>query len=195
MKLILITTPDFYPGETEDVNALFRAGLETLHLRKPDASADSLKQWLQAVDADFRNRIVTHEHFELTEAFSLKGVHLNRRNPQEPDGFQGHISCSCHSLQEVTERKPHCTYVFLSPIYNSISKAGYEAAFTANELKEAAAQSIIDHRVIALGGISKARLPQISALGFGGAAMLGDLWSHTGSDLIPYFQQLKHASL
>ncbi|EJX06850.1 thiamine monophosphate synthase/TENI [gut metagenome] len=191
MKLILITTPNLYPGETDAVNALFQAGLEILHLRKPGIHADALKQWLQAIDIDFRNRIVIHEHFELTEEFQLKGVHLNRRNPQAPDGFTGHISCSCHSLQEVAERKSHYTYVFLSPIYNSISKVSYKAAFTIDELKAATAQNIIDQRVIALGGIHKERLSQISSLGFGGAAILGDLWSHTDRDLIPYFQELK----
>lgn len=195
MKLILITTPDFYPHETDDIRALFRAGLETLHLRKPGATARGLRAWLQEIDAEFRGRIVTHEHFELADDFHLKGVHLNGRNPQAPAGWQGHLSCSCHSLEEVAARKPHCNYVFLSPICDSISKAGYEAAFTPEQLQQAAHRGVIDRQVVALGGISLARLPMVREAGFGGAAVLGDLWSHRGKDLIPYFLQLKSAAL
>ena len=35
MKLIVITTPQFFEGEAEAVTSLFQNGLEMLHLRKP----------------------------------------------------------------------------------------------------------------------------------------------------------------
>ena len=37
MKLIVITTPQFFEGEAEAVTSLFQNGLEMLHLRKPGA--------------------------------------------------------------------------------------------------------------------------------------------------------------
>ena len=37
MKLILLTKPEFFCGEAEIINRLFRHGLPTLHLRKPQA--------------------------------------------------------------------------------------------------------------------------------------------------------------
>ena len=40
MKLIVITTPQFFEGEAEAVTSLFQNGLEILHLRKPGASAE-----------------------------------------------------------------------------------------------------------------------------------------------------------
>ena len=39
MKLIVITTPQFFEGEAAAVTSLFQNGLEILHLRKPGASA------------------------------------------------------------------------------------------------------------------------------------------------------------
>ena len=36
MKLIIITSPDFIPDEASIVTELFKAGLDLLHVRKPD---------------------------------------------------------------------------------------------------------------------------------------------------------------
>ena len=118
-----------------------------------------------------------HEHFSLAAEYSLLGIHLNRRCPDVPEGFRGHVSCSCHCLDEVVAAKPHCDYVLLSPIFDSISKQGYSASFTDTDLQQAHVAGTIDHKVVALGGITSSHIPQIKAWGFGGAAFLGDVWS------------------
>lgn len=84
--------------------------------------------------------------FYLKEEYKLKGIHLNGRNPNLPEGYKGHVSCSCHSLDEVKERKSSCDYVFLSPVFNSISKLNYNSAYTAEELRTAAKAGIIDKK-------------------------------------------------
>lgn len=190
MKLIVITTPHFFEGEAAAITSLFHAGLEILHLRKPDASIEDIEHLLHQLPAEYMDRIVTHEHFQLAISHGLKGIHLNRRNPQVPAGYAGHISCSCHSFEEVMQRKSDCNYVFLSPIYDSISKTDYTSAFTYGNLQEAQQTGIIDSQVIALGGINQAHLPQISSLGFGGAALLGDIWKRAGSELLNHFHSL-----
>ena len=38
MKLIVITRPDFYASEVEQILSLLQHGLEYLHLRKPEAT-------------------------------------------------------------------------------------------------------------------------------------------------------------
>jgi thiamine-phosphate pyrophosphorylase len=191
MKLIVITTPQFFRGEAEAITSLFRAGLEILHLRKPGASVEELTALLRQLSAEYLPRIVTHEHFELVSAFPLKGIHLNSRNPQPPARYTGHISCSCHSLDEVAARKPTCDYVFLSPIYDSISKEGYSSAYSPESLRQAQQAGIIDSRVIALGGIDEEHLSEIASLGFGGAAFLGDIWQRKGSFLTEHFLHLQ----
>lgn len=182
MKWIVITSPDFVPGEATFIDLLFRCGLDLLHLRKPDASVDDCRRLLNEIPREWHNRIVTHDYFQLADEFPLYGVHLNRRNPVPPIGFRGSISRSCHSLDEVMENKPQCNYVFLSPVFNSISKEGYESPFSDATLKQAAGRGIIDNKVVALGGISCDSLPQVRAWGFGGAAFLGDIWQRKDSD-------------
>ena len=70
-----------------------------------------------------------------------------------------------------------CDYVFLSPIFDSISNQGYGKAFTSEELQNAKNQGLIGERTYALGGVELSRLPALRALGFGGAAVLGALWN------------------
>ena len=190
MKLIVVTAPQFFEGEVAAIVSLFRNGLELLHLRKPGASAEEIGNFLQQLPMEYRQRIVTHEQFQLASAFGLKGIHLNGRNPHVPAGYAGHISCSCHSLKEVQQRKPGCDYVFLSPIYDSISKEGYSSAYSRKELQEACQAGIIDSKVVALGGIKREQLPEIASLGFGGAALLGDIWNRPASSIPSHFREL-----
>ena len=173
MKLITITQPAFFEGEAEAITSLFDAGLEILHLRKPGASYEDMEQLLNRLPPEYLKRIVTHEHFQLASFRNLKGIHLNGRNPAAPAGFTGHVSRSCHSLEEVAKYKATCDYVFLSPIYDSISKEGYPSAYTTDSLQKARQAGIIDAKVMALGGVTAAHFPEISSLGFGGAVLLG----------------------
>ena len=191
MDILIITRPGFYPGEADDIGHLMRAGLRILHLRKPEATSMELEELLRQIPAEWHRRITLHGSFELIERWPIGGVHLNRRNPLPPAGYRGRISRSCHTLEEVAQWKPRCRYVFLSPIYDSVSKAGYRSAFTLDTLRQAQAEGIIDHRVVALGGISLERLPQVHQLGFGGAALLGDVWRHRGEELADYFRHLQ----
>ena len=101
---------------------------------------------MPAIPAEYHSRIVLHEHFELTTGYRLAGIHLNSRNNTLPEGFAGSISRSCHSLQEVQDNK-QLDYVFLSPIFQSISKEGYGNGFPMERLREAAASGIINEKV------------------------------------------------
>lgn len=190
MKWIVITSPDFISGEATFIDRLFSEGLDLLHLRKPDAPLEAYKQLLFQISKQWHSRIVLHEHFVLAEEFGLHGIHLNRRCSQVPDSFRGSVSCSCHTLEEVKKQKASKDYVFLSPIFNSISKEGYNAAFSPTSLKQADMENIIDEKVIALGGITANNIPQIKEWRFGGAALLGDVWKRMSDPQVDKY--LKH---
>ena len=147
-----------------------------MHLRKPEASLEAYNQLLIQIPEQWHSRIVLHEHFKLAEEYKLHGIHLNRRCSQVPDSFRGSISCSCHTLGEVKKQKDSKDYVFLSPIFDSISKVGYHAAFSPTSLKQAAIENIIDEKVIALGGITANNIPLVKEWHFGRVALLGDIW-------------------
>ena len=99
--------------EDKIITALFEEGLDVLHLRKPETPAMYSERLLTLIPDKYHRRIVTHEHFYLKEEFNLMGIHLNARNPKEPHDYYGHISCSCHSVEEVKNRKHFYDYVFI----------------------------------------------------------------------------------
>ncbi len=153
--------------------------IEYFHIRKPDFDKEQMKAWLKDFPLEYRQRLCLHDYIELANEFQIGGLHLNKRNNYEiPLNFKGRISRSCHSISEVAEWKTKCDYVFLSPIYNSISKEGYESRFTENELRQAVKQGIIDSKVFALSGVTFEKLPDLKEIGFTSAAMMGCLWQN-----------------
>ena len=181
MKIIVITTPNFIKGEEFVIPHLLQLGVDIVHIRKPSATSEQLALLLDSLPKWCYNQLVVHDCLELANKYNLRGVHLNRRNHVIPDNFKGSVSMSCHSLEEVDIKKDMADYVFLSPIFNSISKSGYNSAFSKEELHNAMKQGTIDHKVIALGGVSAANIDTVKDLGFGGAALLGDIWDRTES--------------
>jgi len=201
MKLILMTTPTFFVEEHQILNALFDEGLEILHLRKPNTEPVYSERLLTLINENYHRRIVVHDHFYLKNEYGLRGIHLNHRNPELPQGYKGNISCSCHTAEEVKAHKKACTYVFLSPIFNSVSKADYNSAFSPAQLRQLASERVIDKKVMALGGITLSNIHQVKELGFGGAVILGDIWNRfcvhsteNFKDLILHFRQLRRAA-
>ena len=178
MKLVVITRPDAFKGETEICNKMFANGLQRLHLRKPEASREQLAKWIEEIEPSFRERIVVHDHHDLTLQYGLGGIHLNSRNPNPPSNSSAvgrTLSRSCHSIAEVEACQKDFDYVFLSPIFDSISKQGYKGAFSKEELGEAKRRGIL-YNVYALGGITFENLEEVKDMGFCGAAMLGGFW-------------------
>lgn len=183
---IVITQPHFFPGESERITMMMQSGLQRLHIRKPGSDIDQVRQLIAAVPSCYHGRIVLHDHFELLHEFALAGVHLNSRCPAPPsdlpDGCS--LSRSCHSITELAQwvHDPRYTYLSLSPIFDSISKQGYSAAFSADELRQAAADGIICHKVMALGGVCADNITTALDYGFGGVMVLGDAWHHLTPD-------------
>lgn len=175
-RLIGITLPDFVEDEARLIQFMLESGMDRVHVRKPGMSAEDMSRLLEQIPESFHGRLSIHDNHELIERFPNVWLHLNARNPILPDNAHRNFSRSCHSLRELSTEPP-ATYSFLSPIFNSISKTGYESAFSQKELEAASESAIINERVVALGGVVPERLPLLRRLGFGGAAMLGYLWA------------------
>lgn len=196
-----MTTPYFFVEEHQILNALFDEGLEILHLRKPATEPVYSERLLTLLSDNYRKRIVVHDHFYLKNEYNLKGIHLNQRNPELPQKYKGHISCSCHTGDEIKTHKKSLDYMFLSPIFDSISKENYSTQFTPADLRELSASKIIDRKVMALGGVGLDNISKVKELGFGGAVILGDIWNRFSihstadfKDLILHFRKLRKAA-
>lgn len=182
MELAIITQENVFDNEPDILNMLFDAGLPLLHLRKPNITKEKMRELVEGIDPIYYDRIVMHDHFELINSYKLKGVHLNGRNPEKPQYHNSSISRSCHSLEELQRYRSEYDYMFLSPVFDSISKAGYYGNFRAESLNDAALKGIINKKIFALGGVSEKTIPLAVEYGFGGVAVLGALWGRYSTD-------------
>ena len=181
MEIIIITSDKSIQHETQLITELFHHGLQRLHLRKPQASRKEMEAFIQQIPVPFHPQIVLHQFPELLKLYQLGGFHITQYNKHQADEIKlsiaAHqsISISCHSFEEINKLEGY-DYYFISPVYNSISKQGYESNFTKEELMKGL-EANADKNIVALGGISKENQKEISTMGFYGAALLGGIWS------------------
>lgn len=168
---IVITSPEEVKDEHIKIMRLLNAGVDYVHIRKPNHSLSDIKRLIENIDYPLRKRLKLHGHFELLNEMNLGGVHLNSRNHEPPENASN-ISKSCHSLNELKDARNY-EYVTLSPIFDSISKMGYKSKFDIDKLSNFIARK----RVIALGGISPDTFLLLKSKGFYGAALLGYIWN------------------
>jgi thiamine-phosphate pyrophosphorylase len=185
-RLLVITAPTALPDEVRLLTELFVAGLVRLHLRKPGWPAAQIETLLQALPAQYRTRLVLHGHPTLVRRYGLGGLHLTasqraaaRRRPRLLPGQT--LSTSFHSLAEISRaRRRRYDYVFLSPIFDSISKEGYagnfDLALVQSFLQKLAARPGYRPHVLALGGIAGQNIALVQQSSFAGAAVLGSVW-------------------
>ena len=180
MKLVLLTYPESLPDEHEAIDALFAAGLECLHVRKPGYSHMEMAGFVEGIRAEHRHKIVLHGHHDLSLVYKLKGLHFTSNTPFEmKPGYEGlQFSRSLHSLEELKKCDKVYDYVFLSPVFPSISKKGYDAKFNYETLPPALKANNVKKgiKVFALGGLDEDTIPLAKMLGFDGAGVLGEIW-------------------
>lgn len=167
---IYITPEEITPTEPQLVKDALACGFDFVHLRHPKASRRDMVNLIESIPQKLHQFLKIHGHFDLASEYAIGGLHLNRRCPTPPAFFSGSLSKSCHSANEIIDAKDF-DYVTISPVFNSISKPGYKAAFSRDELKQI--NEISQINVIALGGITPKHLQQIEELGFAGFAVSG----------------------
>ena len=180
MIVVLLSYEQHYPNEASLLNEMFEQGLTHFHLRKPGWTLTETSTLLKQIDSTYHNRIVLHDHYELQASFQLKGAHFNSRSDDNWNGFVAYASstsASFHSFEEVHQEGYEFDYVFLSPIFDSISKKGYKSAFDKQQLT-AFLQQDYNTKVVALGGINISNLDACREMGFDGVALMGAIWNN-----------------
>ena len=178
MDVFVVTRPDYFEGEAQRVNQLFRNGMQVLHIRKPGNDPAAFRQLMKEIEPVFYDRIVIHQHHELATAFSLIRLHYPEKKRPLAGALgkmkdAGYIlSTSIHDLSALKDCAAY-DYVFYGPVFNSISKPGYESVLAADitlPVRKGGPQ------VIAIGGVSLSKLQILKNMNFDGAALLGAVW-------------------
>lgn len=189
MKIIAITSPKVTDADEYIIKGLVNRGIDIVHFRKPDSGIEECRSLLLKLTSGERSKIVVHDYPSLYEEFSLLGIHVNKNVTSLPEGYSGLKTRSCHSFEEVEMYKDDYDYLFLSPIFNSISKQGYMSSFSDAELLQASKDGVIDRKVIALGGVTFDKIPYLKELNFGGVAMIGAIYNTDVLERLDDFRQ------
>lgn len=176
--LILFTSEENLRDEKEKLIRFFENGLTLLHVRKPGMTEEKMNLWLSHFEEKYLQKMMLHQHHYLAEIFPVKGIHLKeefRSNQKDLaeyveryklKGFT--VSSSFHNLEQLKKEASEFDYVFLSPVFTSVSKKRYEGrTFNVEHLP---------HEVIALGGIEADKVSKAKELGYAGVAVLGAVW-------------------
>lgn len=178
---MLIVISNHTPVEQENklINALFDEGLAVFHLRKPDISRKELNHLLINIDKRHHSKIALHQHHELADYFGTNRLHYTEKDRIDYEGSLINsnmssftLSTSIHQLASYISLPAIFDYCFLSPVFNSISKPEYHSLLTPNFTLPLKTKT----KIIALGGISSATIPDVKKFGFDGIAVLGSIW-------------------
>lgn len=202
MKFVVISSPDKFQTEISTITKLFAEGLDTFHVRKPKWSEEKMSEYLDMIPTKLRKRIIIHSHHKLAIKYKLFGIHLTKKyrtrslknrlrlinlklkNPKLS------VTRSCHQLSDLVDDNYDYEYVFLTPIFEGISKRSHSGGFSERAVKAILPEC--QHKVYALGGIQPSNISKVKELGFSGAAMLGCIWTTEG-DKVSVFHAAKEA--
>ncbi len=187
MQLVLISPQTSVDSEIEKVVKLFELGLEVYHLRKPHYSKDRMVKYIEKIPVQYHNRIMVHSYPGLALKFDLRGIHLTSATRKmrfkmwrikffvKRKKTHLMVSTSYHKLSDLDAHNPLYNYVFLSPVFDSISKKDYQSGFNEFSLKKALDRT--KYNVFALGGVNVSNISMAHKFGFKGCALLGGIWT------------------
>lgn len=185
MKLILLSPTERKDSEIPFLINMFEQGLPTYHLRKTKFSTRELKKFITEIPEKYHRRIVLHTHHELAVKFNLKGVYLSRSHKKRKlrtwwrmkwlkfRKNKLEVSATFKSIEDIINHPSHFDYVFLSPVFDSIS-GNFQSGFSEYNLKPAVQKS--KYKVIARGGVSTDTINKANELGFSGLAFYSVIW-------------------
>lgn len=167
---------------------LAAAGVDAIQLREKTLSdADRLEraQAIAAALSGASTRLLINARFDIALATQATGVHLPEQGVptgavRQVLGPEALIGRSAHGVETVRRaRDDGADYVTLGPIYDTPSKRRFGAPLGLAALEQAAMMGIA---VLAIGGVTVARLSELSDAGARGVAAIR-LFQTEGSEL------------
>lgn len=194
MRLWLITCPDNFAAEYDDIEEMFRRGLTRLILDKRGrggdsrATADDFERWLLSLPMDLRDRIWVRGTPDVAEQLDVRGCVC------EAESFMGEVPESwkrvnciafCRSPEQIEKLPDWVAGALLGPIMQPQSSL---------EVVETLGTSLnINAKipVILWGGVDTDTVEEFKKMPTAGLACLGGIWNY--ADPVNAFIKLNRA--
>jgi thiamine-phosphate pyrophosphorylase len=167
------------------VEAAVEGGVDWLQLRDRELEGRDLLHWAEELATAARRaaersgrplQVIVNRRIDVALAIAADGVHLgfDALPPAETAGLMpegASIGVSTHAADEVrAARAAGADYVHLAPIWDPLSKPAERAALGLVGLREACRHGL---PVLAQGGVTPERCPELRRAGAGGVAVTG----------------------
>lgn len=201
MNLVVFSTTDRSLSEAKEVTQMFEEGLLSFHIKKSAFEKHEMEEYIKAIPEEYHKYIILHTNHKLRKKFKLGGLHLSRTHRKKKyDSWWKMFKLRTFNpslkftrtfskLSTISSHKKKYDYVFLSPIYESISKLGHSGNFGNRSMEKYLKQS--KSPVYALGGVKPELFPECNQIGFAGVAVLGYIWNNPELTPIEAFRKAK----
>ena len=194
MRLWLITCPDNFASEYDDIEEMFRRGLTRLILDKRGrggnsrATFDDYERWLLSLPMEFRDRIWVRGTPDMAEQLDVRGCVCEAQSfmGEVPESWK-RVNCIaiCRSVEQVENLPEWVAGALLGPIMQPLS--AIEVVETMGNLPKTEAKT----PVILWGGVDTDTLDEFRKQSPAGVASLGGIWNY--ADPINAFIKLNRA--
>ncbi|MDH4237735.1 MAG: thiamine phosphate synthase [Nitrospira sp.] len=158
------------------------AGLPAVQLRERDLPTSELlllAQEIRSITSPRAVPLIINDRVDLMLALNLDGVHLRANSlpisaVRRLAGADRLIGISTHSLAEVQEANGEgADYVLFGPIFDTPSKRQFGSPVGLEQLAEVCSRSAVP--VFAIGGVTRAFVPDVLRAGAHGVAVIGSI--------------------
>ncbi len=194
MRLWLVTCPDNFAAEYDDIEEMFRRGLTRLILDKrgrggkPHATPEDYERWLLSLPMDLRDRIWVRGTPDVAEQLDVRGCVCEAQSlmGEVPESWK-RINCVafCRSVEQVENLPEWVAGALLGPILQPQS---------ALETVKTLGTSISVHAktaTILWGGVDTDTIEDFKKMSPAGVATLGGIWNY--ADPVNAFIKLNRA--
>ncbi len=181
MRLWLITCPDNFAAEYDDIEEMFRRGLTRLILDKrgrggnPHATPEDYERWLLSLPMDLRDRIWVRGTPDVAEQLDVRGCVC------EAESFMGEVPESwkrvncvafCRSPEQIEKLPDWVAGALLGPIMQP--QSALEIVGTLGTSLNINAKT----SVILWGGVDTDTIEDFKKMSPAGVATLGGVWNY-----------------
>ena len=194
MRLWLITCPDNFAAEYDDIEEMFRRGLTRLILdkrgrgRNPRATADDYERWLLSLPMELRDRIWVRGTPDVAEQLDVRGCVC------EAESFMGDVPESwkrvnciafCRTPEQIEKLPDWVAGALVGPIMQP--QSALEVVETLGTSLDINAKT----PVILWGGVDTDTVEEFKKMSPAGVAALGGIWNY--ADPVNAFIKLQRA--
>jgi hypothetical protein len=204
MRLWLVTCPDNFAAEFDDIEEMFRRGLTRLILDKRGrggntrATFDDYERWLLSLPMECRDRIWVRGTPDLAERLEVRGCVTDASSlvGEVPERWK-RVNCIafCRRLEELESLPEWVSGALVGPVfqpqsvYEPVEYLGTEKLADVLSSENGVARKI--PQLIVFGGVDQDNFDSIKGLPVHGVSVLGGIWNY--ADPVNAFIKLQRA--